>query len=167
MTTYQTWSGEGNCGPTAMLNLIKYYAFCRNMIKLINVNLSYTYNSLVSACNYNPATGGLTATDAKNGLKSYVQSRGYSFSATDYWWDTFNWFKDDINNNWTVYVSVRGYDYQPKEVGHAVVAIGYIEYSNGSRYLRVMDGWRNNTDRYVIFDDHFVSVKGIVIKIKP
>ena len=48
------------------------------------------------------------------------------------------------------------------EVGHAIVAIGYREYESGARYLRVLDGWNANNNRYIWFNsEYFDSIDGI------
>lgn len=74
-------------------------------------------------------------------------------------WDKLSDFVSDI-------LDTRTESEKWVEVGHAIVAVGYREYTNGDNYLRVYDGWNDTADKYIWFNsDYFTSIKGTKIEV--
>lgn len=138
---------EGNCGPTALTNVIKYYHDVLGFSGLINTNISDTYKQLSSLSGYTPANG---TSPSKEGyaLSMYCLPRMYACTVGN-----------DIGYNWSnitaaidkqepVLVNAYGYDSETSDQidGHAIVAVGYLSTTDQSEYLQIVDEWDQTAD---------------------
>lgn len=160
---------SGNCSPTASTNLLSYYREMRGFTNL-GSSRQDIYNKVVAASGWDQfGDEGQTASAASNGIKKVVENAGYKYKSDTYWFNLWSDWTRDINNNYPVYTSVRGLkesDGSWVEVGHAIIAVGYREYGDGARYLRVYDGWNRSHDKYIWFNsDYFKSIKGIRMEV--
>lgn len=160
-----------NCGPTAAANICALYYSKGKTNILTNGNIYDTYNALVSEVSFDP-TGetGTVYMLLKSGLRSYVRDRSYSISVNGYLLNQWSGFKEDFDDNMCNLIFVRGTKQTSAgewiTVGHFVVGIGYRILNDGSRYIRVYDGWYNSNNRFLNFDaDSLVTFKGASVSI--
>ncbi len=142
---------EGNCGPTAFTNFIKYYKEKRNKTNLYTSGtIEDTYNRLCVLSDYNP-TDGVFDNKVLSTFNTYIPERGYSVSSGQFW---FNWWSDftgDIDSGKPLILRVGGNDSSGDHLGHFVVVMGYCKDTSNAGYLRIADGWNATTHRYVKF----------------
>lgn len=164
----------GNCALTAATNIIGYYYRGRGMNSLIippSNTFDYmqeTYDRLVQLSDFNEyGSSGLSDITSTDAIKDLAEERGYSPSTSKYWLNLWSDFKRDLDNNWPVYTSIKGYNpVENKKMSHAMVSVGYRIYTNGSKFLNVIDGHMDSLDRFINFSDsRFDYVKGVVVKI--
>lgn len=164
----------GNCALTAATNIIGYYYRGRGMNSLIippSNTFDYmqeTYDRLVQLSGFNEyGSSGLSDITSTDAIKDLAEERGYSPSTSKYWLNLWSDFKRDLDNNWPVYTSIKGYNpVENKKMSHAMVSVGYRIYTNGSKFLNVIDGHMDSLDRFINFSDsRFDYVKGVVVKI--
>lgn len=157
---------EGNCAPTALTTLMKYWDECRSKKDLlIKDSTDDTYVRLAELAEYDPKSGTKT-TKAVQAIKKYAKERGYSATVDDYWMNYWSDFTRDLQKGKTVYLDIQGKDWDGKIVGHAAVAFGYRETTDG-RYLKVANGWSESSDTYIrfkangltAFDGYAVTIK--------
>lgn len=146
---------------------------------LINNSRQATYKEIVNISgftSYLPSSAkydqkGLNLIQINNAISKYVKSKGYKYSSDTYWFNLWSDWRRDINNGYPVYTSIQGLSFANNEwinVGHAVIAVGYREYvANDAKYLRVLDGWKRTSDRYIYFNsNYFTSKNGIAMKVR-
>lgn len=135
--SFELYSGTdfhhtNNCGPVAVVNMLTYW---KNR-GYTNISSPTTiYNYVVNHANFNENVG-MTVAKMNAAAKAYVKSVGYSTDTFDYWWDWFSYFKSDLRNDYTILTT-----YQKNSYAHAVVAVGYKEYSYG-KYLQIYTGYK-------------------------
>lgn len=148
--------GIGNCGPTAATNMVWYWRFRGKTA--INSNSQTVYNAIVAEIGQEV---NITMAQAANGAKAYVKSVGYTTQQYNYLFDSWAYYKRDIADDYTILTSI-----QTSGGGHLVLTVGYREYSN-AKYLRMIDGWYVNNNRYVNYNDsNFNSIMGYRWRIK-
>lgn len=127
---------EDHCGATCVTNLALYFA--KNGYNNLKKDGSKdsTFKAVHSIIGNGPVAS------LKSGAKKYFSNRGYTLKST----------------------SPPGYDGIKTAIGkdrpcdmllcdaldkwHWVLIIGYREYSGNSRYVRIVNGWDNTTNRY-------------------
>lgn len=136
-------SGEGNCGPTSLTNIAKLYAEfslkdngsgLRNL--KVNGSDTDTYNRFVEISGYSSGNPVSTSTLVSS-IKSFAIERGYRCSTTDYISDLWTDFKRDINANMPILL----YTSSSAGTAHAQVVVGFWEYTNGGKYVKILSGW--------------------------
>lgn len=157
-------SNKGNCGPTAAMNICKYYKEKRSKTNMyLNDSVTDTYSALVDAVEFDRnGKDGTYYDKLQSGLKSYINGRGYTAKIGDYWFDWWSDFKRDFDGGYPNLIFIQGnkYDTTTKSwitVGHFVVGIGYRVSSDGEQYVRVCDGWYTSNERYVLFKSDSIS----------
>lgn len=154
-----------NCVPTAATMIIKMYAE-----KALNgheklSNLKYygsdpsTYTRLATIMNYVPGSG-TSYEYVYTSLQTYVPQKGYTCSVDDYWWDLWSDFTRDIDNKKPIYLHTV-----TSQTNHAQIVVGYRNYTNGAKYLRVFSGWRNYSTFVQFKTSVFSSFHGYCIAI--
>lgn len=138
-------SGEGNCGPTSLANTIKLYAeYSLNgndsALSSLKVNGSDddTYSRLVELSGYScdePAK----MSKLVSAIKSFAIERGYSCTTTNYLLDLWSDFTNDLEANRPILL----YTSSSSGTAHSQVAVGYWEYTNGGKYIKILSGWTN------------------------
>lgn len=131
---------EDHCAATAAFNLILFEAFfldCPSLI--INDNRETTFRMIHSHIGNGPV---LFAT-YNAGLSRYVQAMGktYHYSVGT----GYSSIKSGINSNHMSTVLLCGNLIN----WHMVLAFGYREYTDGTKYIRIIDGWETNTVRFI------------------
>lgn len=135
-------TSNANCAPTAGTNMLKLWRELKGKSNIQND--STTYNYIVN----DVGEEGIMMSSIANSSKRYANSRSYTVNLYNYVANNFNYFTRDINNGYTILVSIG-----TVSDCHLVVAVGYLTFSNSnSRYLRILNGWDNNTYQYVDFD---------------
>ncbi len=135
-------SKGNNCVPTAMTMLIKMYAEKPLNGHAALTNLKYygsdpaTYTRLATLMNY-VAGSGIDHKKGISALQTYVAQKNYTCSVDDYLWDFWSDFTRDIDNKKPIILHTRS------NAGHSQIVVGYRNYTNGAKYLRVFSGWRN------------------------
>lgn len=142
---------EGNCGPTSLTIIVKYWDECRGMSNLLKSNsVTTTYKRLSKLSGYTPVEGTVTA-NLISAIKDYAKEQGYTAKVSNYLFDTWSNFKGDLDGNKTIFLSVGGKDADGVELGHASVVFGYRITTDGSKYLRIANCWDTSTNRYIKF----------------
>lgn len=152
-------SGEGNCGPTSLTDVIKIYA-CDYIVST-GVELNYTglrinnsnkdtYNRLVELSGYS-CSEPASMSELISGLKAYVKERQYNCSVGNYWFDFWSDFTRDVDNRKPILL----YTSSSAGSAHAQVVVGYYTFTNSNtnestRYLLIHSGWRS-TPSYLKF----------------
>lgn len=157
---------EGNCGPTCLTNIVKYYKEQRGFSNLLkNNSVNSTYNDLSSRVGYSP-TLGTQWWNCGGALKNYVSSRNYKCTVDSYVDDSWEDFVRDISRDYMILMNIRGNNGNGTNVGHLLVGIGWATSYSGTRYIRVVDGWNNHVNRYVVFNGtNFTSFEGCGVNI--
>lgn len=157
MSYFSLGESVGNCGPTAVTNMLFYWRFMGRTG--IYSNSMAVYSIIANTSDYNPDTG-TSLSSCISSAKSYAQSCGYSVSSYRYLLESYAYFKRDIGNDYTILTLVRKDD-----SGHFVIAVGYRIYnSTGVRFLQIIDGWNTNVYQFINYD-YFDHVYGCRWKI--
>lgn len=170
MSDLVTGENTGNCGPTAVANICGYYN-SRGLTNIyLNGNIEDTYDALVSAVNFDiDGTSGAYYSNLKTGLSSYVRSRSYEITINSYWLHLWSDFKRDFDDGKPNLIFIQGYTLENGSwvtAGHFVVGIGYRITNDGTRYIRVYDGWNATSSRFILFDsDILTEFKGASVYI--
>lgn len=142
-------ANEGNCAPTALTTIAKYWAEKRGKTRLkVGTDIRNTYRAVAKASKYK--NKGLTDSEMVNGIKAYAKDKKYTATVNGYLLNNWSDFTRDLNNNKTVLLALgakttRGNSY------HASVAFGYAEMKDGSKYLRVANGWNTSSATHLKF----------------
>lgn len=135
--------GEGNCGPTSLANTVKLYAeFSLNdnggSLSNLKVNDSdaETYERLVEISGYSCGNAASMSTLVSS-IKSFAVERGYSCTTTNYLLDLWSDFKRDVTADKPILL----YTSSSAGTAHAQVVVGFWEYTNGGKYVKILSGW--------------------------
>ena len=171
MSELRNGTNTGNCGPTAAANLCALYYSKGKTNILIDGDIDETYSALVTAVSFNEnGTEGTYYSNLKSGIRNYVRGRSYSISINDYLFDTWGNFKGDFDDNKSNIIFIEGRKKNEAgqwiTVGHFVVGIGYRVMNDGTRYVRIYDGWNKSNNRFLHFDaDSLVTFCGASVSI--
>ncbi len=160
-----------NCGPTAAANICALYYSKGKTNILISGDIDETYAALVSEVGFDPnsTTDETNVFSLRSGLRRYVRDRSYSISVNGYLLNWWSGFQEDFDDNMSNLIFIQGNKQQDGEwvvVGHFVVGIGYRILNDGSRYIRVYDGWNKSNTRFLHFDaDSLVTFMGASVTI--
>lgn len=160
-------ANTGNCGPTALANILYYYGQKRGKYTLLidGNNKRETYNRLIEIAKVEQA---MPTSKYSPTLKTYATERGYTCTYNNYLFDSWSDFTRDLKADWPVLTWVDSFEADGKKTGHAIMVIGYtIKKINNKnvKYLRMCDGWYASCDRYMLFDGYYESVNGACVKI--
>lgn len=158
---------KGNCAPTAITNLMKYYYQKRNKTKiLVNNSVEDTYEKIVELAGKEE---GYYWSEIKSVTVDYLNYVKYNYSTVNYWFDYWSDFKRDLDDDWPVLTAVDHFNDKGERTGHTVVALGYhIRKVDGKdvNFLQVADGWYRTTFRYLNFDYYkSVLIDGFCVKV--
>ncbi len=167
---FRPWStddfaSDNHCGPTAILNMMKYWVNCRGIAKrdlfmtYCNgaIDLNSTFYEVAEAIKFTTKNGTVSKT-AFNNLRNYFTKENgkKEIAGDDYLsshWIDWAWFKTQFTNGNAVYVRMQpGSDdvYTTEKEGHAVLAVGAYA-APGNNYLRIADGWARNTRHFILY----------------
>ncbi|MCI8609250.1 MAG: hypothetical protein HFE73_06365 [Firmicutes bacterium] len=142
MSEFKSYVGDANnyCGATAAFNVVNYYQHRYNRSSLLYGNSrTSTFVQLFNKIGNGP----VLPNTINQGLKEYVESRGSSFSYTDS--NTFPYIKQQINDGKMSIMLLSS----AINKWHYVNVIGYRDYSSGTDYVRIINGWQHSVDKYV------------------
>lgn len=143
------FSDENNCGPTACLNLLKYWHDARGKKTLDAGSINKTYKKLCKLTKFSPKLG-MGNTYGYSGLQDYAnqfcQATGMDYKDSA----PLSWIKRNIDNNNMVVLIIKASNYNPNMSGyHFVNCIGYYQpLKSDTVYLQIVDGWDHNTVHY-------------------
>lgn len=167
-------TNKNNCGPTAAANICGYY-YSRGKTGLYtNDNIYDTYEVLSYLVGFNSSTENSTTFvgSLKIGLSTYVENHSYSISMTSYALNTWSNYKRGFDANELNLILIKGNRLNDNGVwtteGHFIVGIGYRTMTDGTRFIRVYDGWESSSNRFLNFDagsDSIISFYGTTIDI--
>ncbi len=144
---YGTTSEFGNidgvtdhCAATAAFNLVLFESvFLDRPELLINDDRETTFKMIHSHIGNGP----VIFSTYNSGLSKYVNAMGktYHYSAGT----GYSSVKSGIASNHMSTILLCG----NLTNWHMVLALGYREYSDGTKYIRIVDGWETNTMRFI------------------
>lgn len=150
---YNDTGKQGNCVPTAIMNIVDFYATKRgNSALLLNGSRTQTYKALIQRMK---KENNVSDTVALTSFQQYAFSRSVN-SFVGQKITTWSEFGQQVDNNYTVYTCVWGYNSEGKYSGHAIVTYGYIigrdtPTSSPKYYLHIWDGWDTTVKKVVLF----------------
>lgn len=157
-------SDDGNCGPTAAFNVVKYFDN-RGYGTMTDKSDDDVYSAIVDYMGKEEST---TIYEMVGGIEKYVKNNtSYKISYTHYVPPLWSYFKSDLKNGHPILYTIAGENF----VAHAMAAMGYLELKESKswmpktfHFLIVASGWSSVLE-YTNFDA--VSLKlGCVVKIK-
>ena len=157
MSELRTGTNTGNCSPTAITNICAFYQNLGNTKILENNNIYDTYSELVNAIGFdvNGDYEGVSYQTARRGLTSYVQGRSCKITTNRYSYDWWTDFKRDFDKDKINFICIVGKTYDDDNnltrTSHQLVGVGYRILNDGTRYIRVYDGWNPSNSRFLIF----------------
>ena len=161
--------GRANCGPTAVTNILGLMNERGLSGILLYDDIFETYNQVVLDMNFNPNTAmGTTYANVKNGIQEYVQDRGFLITLSSLTSNAWSEFKRCADSDRANLIFIQGDDDGLLPGGHFLVGIGYRIMNDGTKYLRVIDGWRDTVNRFMQFDSSLIyDIHGTRVHIRP
>lgn len=176
---------EGNCGPTCLTNLCKFFHDERGKTALRDPaddtrygsdpvkSWWYTYHRLALGCFYDHING-TPNQDMGPALIDYATHRGYACTVggnIGYDWTTYTqtlFYYDE-----PIMVFVSGYNDAHTEIeGHDIIALGYLRLTDDQRFIRVVTEWYGDNvqptdDRYCVLNTGtgFTDIQGYPVSI--
>lgn len=136
-------TASGNCGRTAATNIAIYFYSQGYTNMLVNSDIQQTYDSIANYISDGPAM------TIAGGLSSYASTKGYTLNYdTNLILFNFSTYKAAINNSRPVGMLLTDTTYG----WHWIVGVGYREYSTGSKYARIVNGWENTSLRFYLWN---------------
>lgn len=138
---------ENHCAATAAFNVIAYYsAFLDQPELFVNGDRIQTFTAIHEYIGNGP----VTFLGYNNGLSNYVEDRGRTYHYE--LGGTYEAVKSGINSNHisTILMKANIINW------HMVIAVGYREYSTGTNYIRIVNGWENSAYRFIL-SNHMVG----------
>ena len=144
---------EGNCGPTAITNMLRTYGDRYNKSTITSQSASAIYTAVrkIGTDNlwYGGSAGGTSQTTANLFIRASFSHYGVAVTVNGRYSSTYSNISSSLSNNRLLYLSTDGYAVYGD---HAVICYAYtrLESSNGGyrAYLKVMDG-HNSSARYI------------------
>ncbi len=137
----QFFNDYNHCGPTAAVNILKWF-YKREYSNVYRGSNIATYNGVKSYLVRFPMIGATAS--LRSGLTNYCSAWGYTLNSSQV--NTFAQLKTAINYNRICDMLIR----RNSEL-HWIVVIGYRDYTDDSyQYLRVINGWNENSNVYYI-----------------
>lgn len=170
MDDFSSLGVNDHCSLTVIMNMMKYWVDCGGLTKsdlfLCDCNFNQ-YNELATfvsiaetiGFSYNPNTDTAKVPSVKttfDKFRNYL-SKNYkkSIKGDDYLtshWIDWAWFKTQFTNGNAVYVCMKknSDNVYTVNASHAVLAVGAYA-APGNNYLRIADGWSNNTKHFILY----------------
>ncbi|MBE5851994.1 MAG: hypothetical protein E7299_03435 [Lachnospiraceae bacterium] len=133
---------DDHCGATGAFNVVNYY---RTRLSYNNLFVNGSdRDATFEAIHENIGNGPVTFSQITSGLSPYVRGtgKGLTYMPASYYSDIKEYI--DAGKMCLVLLVSSSYD-----EAHYVNVIGYREYSGGVQYLRIVDNWNNNTNKYI------------------
>ena len=161
--------GRANCGPTAVTNILGLMNERGLSGILLYDDIFETYNQVVLDMNFNPnTTMGTIYANVKNGIQEYVQDRGFLITLSSLTSNAWSEFKRCADSDRANLIFIQGDDDELLPGGHFLVGIGYRIMNDGTKYLRVIDGWNDTVNRFMQFDSSLIyDIHGTRVHIRP
>lgn len=136
--------GKDNCGAVAAFNLAFYYS--KVGFSKLYTNHTDTYAAVYAIVGDGPAVS-LTPK-----IKKYIENCGYTYNTRPS--SNYASIRSGLDKNHTVILCISA-----TNEAHWVVGVGYNYYTDGTMYVRLVDGW-NTSSKYYYQPNHgslFVS----------
>jgi hypothetical protein len=102
----------------------------------VNDSDAETYERLVEISGYSCGNAASMSTLVSS-IKSFAVERGYSCTTTNYLLDLWSDFKRDVTADKPILL----YTSSSAGTAHAQVVVGFWEYTNGGKYVKILSGW--------------------------
>jgi len=132
---------NNHCGATAATNIALYFATTVNPNIKKNNSVRDTFIDLHSRIGNGPVL------NFNNELKAYISSRGSTLNYSAQLPNTFSEVKKAIGERRPLSLLLMGGPFNY----HWIVGVGYREYDNGEKYVRVVTGWENSANNFWYF----------------
>lgn len=143
------FSDVNNCGPTACLNLLKYWHDLRGKQTLDSGNVKATYKKICTLTKFTSKLG-MGNTYGYTGLQAFADK--YCGASGEDYIDKapLSWIKRNIDHNNMVILIIKASNYDPAVGGyHFVNCVGYYQpLKSNDVYLQIIDGWDHSTAHY-------------------
>ncbi len=127
---------NNHCGAVASTNIALYYAYKGYINLLVNTSKPATFYEIHN----NIGNGPVMKVAAKT--KDYFISRGYNLNYRMV--PLYKGIKEAVAMNRPCGVLLTA----GIANWHWVIAVGYREYANGEKYIRVINGWENSSNQF-------------------
>lgn len=129
---------ENHCGATAVTNFALYFANRGYSNLKINSSVYDTFVAVHEIVGNGPV---MTIADK---AKTYFSNRGYTLSTSSV--GDFSGIKTAIGNDRPCGILLANgiVDW------HWIICVGYRDYSSGSKYMRIVDGWNDTTLKFYL-----------------
>lgn len=132
---------DNHCGATAAFNVVTYYKEYLNEPDLyVNDDRVDTFTAL----HVEIGNGPVLFPGYNSGLDTYVDDRGYTYHylAQGGYTSIKNGIDKDQMSTVLMVANLLNW--------HMVNAVGYREYTSGTKYVRIVDGWENTSRRFIL-----------------
>jgi hypothetical protein len=138
-----------NCGPTACVNLLKYWHDVRGKQTLEGGSVKTAYKKICNLTKFK-ASQGMGNTYGYTGLQAYADK--FCQAAGGDYLDSapLSWIKRNIDHNNMVILIIKAANYSPGMKGyHFVNCLGYYQpLKSNAVYLQIVDGWDHSAIHY-------------------
>jgi hypothetical protein len=138
-----------NCGPTACLNLLKYWHDVRGKQTLDSGSLKTTYKKICDLTKFNVKQG-MGNTLGYAGLQAYAEQFCRAAGGDYVTAAPLSWIKRNIDHNNMVILIIKAANYDASVKGyHFVDCVGYYQpLKSNAVYLQIIDGWDHSATHY-------------------
>ena len=132
---------QNHCAATAAFNVIAYYSVYLDIPELfVDDDREGTFTAIHEYIGNGP----VLFDRYNNGLADYAEDRGRTYHYER--GGTYSLIKDGINSNHMSTILLTS----SITSWHMVNAVGYREYSTGTKYIRIVNGWENTANRFIL-----------------
>lgn len=124
------------CGATAASNIVLYYK------EALGEDFAYTLNNTEIFAEVYDILGNGSIMSISGALKKYFKKFGIIIKTKDLY--SFEDLKKEIEKDNIVAILLE----KGLMNWHWIICLGYRIYDDGAEYLRIMDGWNNNIDKF-------------------
>ena len=157
VSTYDFPNMDDHCGPTAITNLLRMIGEYRNVSKVKNMSDEEIFNEVVAIGTRNgyfTANGGTARATANQYIQMSFRDFGMNASVSSTSNVTYDFVKNQINNNKPFYLSIFGH---PNYGQHEVACFAYTRLKSSSTgyyksFIKIADGWAR-VGRYLDLTD--------------
>lgn len=149
MDTYESYAAN-HCGATCATNIALYFANLGYSNLKKNNSVNDTFASLYALIGPGPVFG------ISEEMCTYFDQRGYSLNYNG-GITSYNSLKSSIANGRICSLLLKNsmLDW------HWVVGFGWVQYSDGSQYVRVLTGWDQSTLKYYMYNGSATVESGL------
>lgn len=130
-----SFMASNHCAAVACGNIVSYFSYTKGLFSEL-FNKHEIFSAVFNLVGNGPVM------KISNKTCRFFQNYGYNLKKKALY--RFSDVKRAIDRNQVIsfFLVKEIFDW------HWVIVIGYREYENGAKYLRILDGWNNSTDTY-------------------